>query len=126
MIVWTICLPPCLHNDVFFFFISGLTLYSNSSFIKTDAFSLVCDVQGTITTSVTFNDASGSVPGFCFAPPAACISAVGNILERDETKGTVVLTVVPQNVHIPASEGNWSCTDGSVAKFFLVEIYCKW
>lgn len=102
---------------------SGLILYSNSSFIKTDAFSLVCDVQGTITSSVTFSDASGGVPGFCFAPPSNCISADGNILERDETKGTVVLTVVPKNVHIPASEGNWSCTDGSVANYFSVEIY---
>lgn len=105
---------------------AGLTLVPKGSFITTADFSLVCDLQGTITTSVTFSDPSGSTPGICFAPPLACGSADGNILERDITKGTVVLNIIRQNIHIPASEGNWSCTDGSVTDHFSVKIYCKY
>lgn len=86
----------------------------------------MCDLQGTITTSVTFIDPSLSTPGFCFAPPLACDSADGNILERDITKGTVVLNILRQNIQIPASEGNWSCTDGSATDYFSVKIYCKY
>lgn len=107
------------------FFSLGLVLSSSGSFITTDAFYLVCDVQGSITTSITFFDPAGNSAGACLAPPLACIPATGNTIDRDETKGTVTVGIGQSNIQIPASEGNWSCTDGSVSQYFPVKIHCK-
>lgn len=107
------------------FFSLGLVLSSSGSFITTDAFYLVCDVQGSITTSITFLDPAGNSAGACLAPPLACIPTPGNTIDRDETKGTVTVGIGQSNIQIPASEGNWSCTDGSVSRSFPVKIHCK-
>lgn len=125
-IVSTYSLPAHCFKKIFFFYISGLSLTTKNTFVTTSDFSLVCTVQGSLT-SIIIRDPSGNTAGSCLPPPVGCASGLGNTLVVNTAGGntTVTIDILQSNINIPSSEGSWSCTDGTDVGYAQVKIFCK-
>ncbi|XP_052691710.1 uncharacterized protein LOC128169638 [Crassostrea angulata] len=113
----------CLGSSIFSL-ISGLSLTTKNTFVTTSDFSLVCTVQGSLT-SIIIGDPSGNTAGSCLPPPVGCVSGPGNTLVVNTAGGntTVTIDILQSNINIPSSEGSWSCTDGTDVGYAQVKIF---
>lgn len=113
------------YFNKFFFYISGFSFESKHTFVTSNDFSLKCNLQEPITSSIIIKDPSGGNAGICFPKPIGCASGAGNTIYTNDVEDTIFIDILNSNVNIPSSEGNWTCTNGTADAYFQVKIFCK-